>query len=85
VVEVLIGIAKTQETLCEHPAPAVRVIGFGESGIDLQLRGWIDEPQDRGSTQHALYMKIHKTFKERNLEIPYPKRDLNIIGNAPSS
>jgi len=29
-----------------------------------------------------LYMEIHKTFKEHNLEIPYPKRDINITGNA---
>ena len=82
VFEVLIKVAKGQEKLCKHPTPIVRVVGFGESGIDLQLRGWIDEPQDRGLTQHLLYMEIHRAFKEHNLEIPYPKRDLNITGNA---
>ena len=82
VIDVLVKIAEGQDKICKHPAPIVRVIGFGESGIDLQLRGWIDEPQDRGATQHALYMEIHKTFREHNLEIPYPKRDINIIGNA---
>jgi len=82
VIEVLIKVAKAQEKLCKHPTPIVRVVGFGESGIDLQLRGWIDEPQDRGVTQHLLFMEIHRAFKEHNLEIPYPKRDLNITDNA---
>ena len=82
VIKVLVEVAEAQEKVCEYPAPIVRVIGFGESGIDLQLRGWIDEPQDRGFTQHILYMEIHKAFKQHNLEIPYPKRDINITGNA---
>lgn len=80
-IEVLIEVAQAQEKICDYPTPTVRIQGFGESGIDLQLRGWIDEPQDRGLTKHLLYMEIHKTFKEHNLEIPYPKRDINITSN----
>jgi len=81
VIEVLIEVAQAQEKVCDYPTPMIRIQGFGESGIDLQLRGWIDEPQDRGLTKHLLYMEIHKAFKEHDLEIPYPKRDINITSN----
>jgi len=50
--------------------------GFGESGINIQLMGWIEEPKDRGRVMHMLYKQIHSSFKEHNLEIPYPKRDI---------
>ncbi len=78
VIALLIEVASAQEKVCKSPAPAVRVRGFGESGINLQLRCHIDEPKDRGFTQHTLYLEIHKAFRKHNIEIPYPKRDLNI-------
>lgn len=83
VIEVLVQVAQAQEKVCQHPSPQVRVRGFGESGINLQLRGWIDEPQDRGRTMHMLYLEIHKAFKEHNIEIPYPQRDINIRNGIP--
>jgi len=78
-VEVLVQVANEQEGICQFPSPNVRVQGFGESGINVQLRGWIEHPEQRGRVSHLTYMAIHKAFKEHNLEIPFPKRDINII------
>ena len=76
--EVLMTIAQEHEEICEYPAPRVRVRSFGDSGINLQLMGWIKEPKDRGRVTHLLYKNIHRTFKDRDLEIPYPKRDIYV-------
>lgn len=77
--KVLMDVAEKEEQICQFPSPRVRVRGFGASGIDIQLQCWIERPQDRGRIMHLSYMAIHKAFKEHNLEIPYPKRDLHII------
>ncbi len=80
--QVLMDLAQSQDDLCDFPAPRVRVRGFGESGINIQLMGWIEEPKDRGRVTHLMYKEIHQTFRQENLEIPYPKRDINIVAQA---
>ncbi len=74
--EVLMDIARGHDEICSYPAPRVRVRAFADSGINLQLMGWIEAPEHRGRITHLLFKKIHATFKEKGLEIPYPKRDL---------
>jgi MscS family membrane protein len=76
--DVLMNVAESQTDLCEFPSPRVRVRGFAESGINVQLMGWIDAPEDRGRVTHLMYMAIHQAFREHNLEIPYPRRDIQI-------
>lgn len=76
--DVLMKLAEEEPEISKHPAPRVRVRGFGESGINLQLMGWIAQPADRGRISHLMYKKIHTAFREHNLEIPYPKRDIMI-------
>lgn len=83
--EVLMGIASAHKEIKKHPAPRVRFRGFGDSGINLQLMGWIDEPQDRGRISHTLYKEIHSTFRQHDIEIPYPKRDITILEQSNSN
>lgn len=75
---VLQKIAQDNSEICDFPPPRVRVRGFGEHGVNTQLMGWIEQPKDRGRIMHLLYKQIHRSFKEHNLEIPYPKRDVYI-------
>lgn len=84
VCSVLGDIADKEDEICAYPSPRVRVRGFADSGINLQLMGWIDKPEDRGRITHMLYMTVHRRFREENLEIPYPKRDINITSSAPA-
>ena len=76
----LMQIAEDEDLVCRYPSPRVRVRGFAESGINLQLMGWINRPEDRGRITHILYMKIHRSFAESGIEIPYPKRDITVTG-----
>lgn len=74
--KVLTDVADNEERICKYPAARVRFRGFGDSGIDIQLMGWIEEPELRGSTIHLLVKAIHKAFAENNIEIPYPHMTL---------
>lgn len=76
--DVLMQVAVDEPDMCEFPTPRVRVRGFADSGINLQLMGWIEEPEDRGRICHLMYMSIHEAFREHNLEIPFPRRDIQI-------
>lgn len=65
----------------DDPAPEVHVKGFGESGIDLQLSFWIPDPEEGSSSlQSALYLDIWRAFKAQGVSVPYPQREIRILG-----
>lgn len=65
----------------KDPAPDVHVKGFGESGIDLQLSFWIPDPEEGSSSlQSALYLDIWRAFKAQGVSVPYPQREIRMLG-----
>ncbi len=83
--ELLIAIAVSHPEIMKEPEPRVRFRAFGESGLDFELLGWIQEPVLRGRLRHLLCKEIYKAFAEEGIEIPYPKRDVYLHGDAGSS
>lgn len=76
-----------REIACAHPRvlhdppPEVQVTGFGENGIDLQLVLWIPDPEEgSASLKSALYLEIWRVFQQYAISVPYPQRDVRIIG-----
>ena len=76
--EVLMDIAIAHPAVHGHPEPLVRFRRFGDSGLEFELLGWIDEPVLRGSTIDALNCEVYKRFMAEGIEIPYPKRDVYV-------
>ncbi len=77
--EVAIEAAKGKPRVMEHPAPVCRLIGFGDSSVNLELRVWIQDPQ--GGVMNVtseIYLAIWDGFHEHGIEIPFPQRDLHI-------
>jgi small-conductance mechanosensitive channel len=70
-----------QPRVLAEPMPQVFVKGLAESGIDLELGFWIGDLQS-GVTglRSDLYLLIWRAFNEHGIEIPYPRRDLYLIG-----
>ena len=78
VCEILEEVASSHSGVCPEPAPRVRFRAFGDSSLDLELLGWIDEPVLRGKMLHELNMAVYKAFQREGIEIPFPQRDLYI-------
>ncbi|VAW72743.1 Potassium efflux system KefA protein / Small-conductance mechanosensitive channel [hydrothermal vent metagenome] len=77
--EVLLEATKVSPRVLSDPAPAARLIGFGDSGIDLELRVWIRDPQQGvANVRSDVNVAIWKGFKEAGISIPYPQQDLHI-------
>jgi small-conductance mechanosensitive channel len=64
--------------VCTNPEPRVRMRGFGDSAINMELLCWIEEPVLNGSVTHNLYMSVYTKFNELGIEIPYNKQDIYI-------
>lgn len=65
--------------ILKTPKPNALMIGFGDSSVDLELRCWIDDPNNgvRNITSEVLLI-IWDKFKEHHIEIPFPQRDVHI-------
>jgi MscS family membrane protein len=81
---VLEEVAVADPDVCDDPEPRMRFRSFGDSGLDLELLAWIDDPMDSGRVSDALFTAIYKRFAAEGIEIPYPKRDVYIKEVPPS-
>lgn len=74
----LMEVAKENDGVLNTPTPDVLFDKFGDSSMDFILRVWTTRYiQKPGVLRSQLYYAIHKKFKENNIEIPYPQRDLH--------
>ncbi|MBW2524143.1 MAG: mechanosensitive ion channel family protein [Deltaproteobacteria bacterium] len=80
--EVLMEVAAASEYLTKDPEPRVRFRNFGDSSLDFQLMGWIDEPVLRGRALDELNAGVYKAFAEHDIEIPFPQRDVHLYQPA---
>ena len=78
VIATLEQVAGEISEICIDPAPRVRFRQFGESSLDFELLCWIDKPVDRGRLRHELGCAVYKAFAAKNIEIPFPQRDLHV-------
>lgn len=70
--------AATPRVLARHN-PTCFITGFGDSSVDLQVRFWIaDAELGIRNVSSDVFLAIWKLFKEHNIEIPFPQRDLHI-------
>ncbi len=73
----------TVERVVTNPAPICHVVNFGDSSIDFILRFWIRDP-NKGLTniRGNVYLALWDTLKENNINIPYPRREITVLGNG---
>ena len=77
--KLLVEVALENDAVLKDPMPDVQFVEFGDSSLNFLLRVWTTKfIHRRGYLKSELYYAIHKKFKEHNIEIPYPQRDLHL-------
>ena len=72
------------ERVLADPAPACLLTGFGDSAVDLELRLWIQDPQEGVSNvKSQVLLKVWETFHDNGIEFPFPQRDLHLRSTVP--
>ncbi|MFQ3610474.1 MAG: mechanosensitive ion channel domain-containing protein [Fimbriimonadales bacterium] len=74
---ILIQVAEANPDVLDDPPPVVRLIAFGDSAVEFELRVWCTTlVHKRGKLISDLNFAIYEAFQQHGIEIPYPKRDL---------
>lgn len=78
VIKLFKQVIKDSPLVLDDPEPSVYFLGFGDSSLDFDLRVYVRELGDRLPAIDDLHRRIRVAFKEHNIEIPFPQRDLHI-------
>ena len=65
--------------IISDPAPVARLMGFGDHGIELELRFWIPDPQEGvNNVRSDVNRAIWRLFKEHGVVIPIAQREVRL-------
>lgn len=82
---VLVDLAKQQPRVLPEPAPKAFVVKFADSGIDLELGFWVNDPEEgTKGLRSNLHLEIWREFGRRGIEIPYPQRVVRVLSQTPA-
>jgi len=86
VFELLLEAAKRQPRVLDDPAPAAWITALGDNGVEIELGLWIADP-DKGqlSLRGAILKDVLRALRAEGIEIPFPQRDVRLVGQAPDS
>ncbi len=77
-----IEAAKSVDRVLSFKPPVCHIVGFGDSSVDYILRFWIKDPTG-GLTniRGNVYLALWDTFKENEISIPFPQREVKLMGD----
>ncbi len=76
--ELLIKAAEMHPNVISHPAPRVLFTEFADSSLSFKLVFTINDGLWESIPQSDIRFNIDKLFRENNVEIPFPQRDVYI-------
>lgn len=79
VMELILDAAKEHPRCMDEPGPSCYLKEFGDSSVNFMLFFWVEDVSSgRYRAQSDVMMRVWKKFKEHNISIPFPQRDIYI-------
>ena len=79
----MVDAARQRPRVLADPAPGVLLTAFADSGINLELGFWVADPEaGTGDVRSEISIAIWKSFREQGVAIPFPQREVRILGAA---
>jgi small-conductance mechanosensitive channel len=77
--DLMLESAGDTKRVLKDPKPSFRLMGFGDNAVNVELRVWINDPQQGiHSAKSEILWGIWRRFQEHGIEIPYPQRDIHL-------
>ncbi len=78
------AVSKHKSVLSDPEPPDTELRGFGESGVDLAVEFWskgLDDGKNKFTAE--ILLVVWDTLKANNISIPFPQREVRVLGDAP--
>lgn len=77
--KILLEVALSNEGILKIPEPDILFEDYGDSSINFNLRVWTSEYINKPKVlKSQLYYEIFRRFREEEVEIPFPQRDIHL-------
>ncbi len=82
---IAIEAASSVDRVLTSRPPVCHIVGFGDSSVDYVLRFWIRDPTG-GLTniRGNVFLALWDAFEANRISIPFPQREVRMLGEAPS-
>ncbi len=70
------------EAISKEPSPQVGIQEFGDSSINIGFRYWVPTKK-YFQNLYKVNLAVYKNLQEGNIELPFPQRDVHVIGSSP--
>ncbi len=74
----LLKAANEHQSVLKNPAPTVLFMNFGDSALEFRLIFTLNNSFEAIMPKSDLRFKINELFKENNITIPFPQRDVHL-------
>ncbi|MGZ2259998.1 mechanosensitive ion channel family protein [Roseobacter sp. A03A-229] len=69
--------------ILKDPKPNCLMREFGDSSINIELRFWINDPENGvANVTSDVMLRVWEKFQTNGVEVPFPQRDLNVKGTV---
>lgn len=75
--EILERVVREHPDVMDDPAPLINFESFGDSSLNFAVRFYLATLDRRVGVTHEVNTAIIKAFREANISIPFPQRDVN--------
>ncbi|MGB5605505.1 MAG: mechanosensitive ion channel domain-containing protein [Gammaproteobacteria bacterium] len=77
--EIIVAAAGKCQRVMSSPEPVCRLMEFADSGITLEARVWLTDPQEGvANIRSEINLAIWHGFKAAGITIPFPQRDVHL-------
>ncbi len=77
--KLLLQVANEHKSVLKIPPPLVLFNNFGDSSLDFKLIFTLDDSFQGAIPKSDLRFEIDRLFRENNITIPFPQRDVHIV------
>ena len=74
----LLQAASEHIEVLRNPPSQVFFTEFGDSSLNFELLVWTSDPSRQAPLKSDLYFRIEEIFKEQQIYVPFPQRDVNL-------
>jgi small-conductance mechanosensitive channel len=83
VAETLLQVGRAHPEVLPNPEPKIQFLEFGNSSLNFDLLVWLKDASRQYFVRSDLNFAIVKAFREREITIPFPQRDLHLRSAVP--
>lgn len=83
--DLMLEAATEHPRTSDKPAPECFLVNYGESSVDFSLYFWVDDIiEGRKRPRSDVLFSIWEKFKQHDIKIPFPQRDVHMIEQTKS-